>query len=339
MKRSHRKTIYTLAILLAIFFALLTSLNFKSKDILAINDQDFKLSLVDVLDDSNSYFDLVKVSAISSEHGLIEPEIEINITKEVDISNYLDSYNWDKKLLEDLLEANKEALDIYSQAFDKKVFQYALSANPDDISINLPIVAINSWRQLAYLSSIKAIYLARQGSIELALEEAMKSIVIAQQIEGSKNLLTITYLLALDMKKIGLKTFDFLSDNFELDFDLNQLANYYTLSNTDIFKTNYLVLKKSLTEDEISHSYYYKPNQTLELLYYAFRSQADRFKIPCWEEIPSAKPFKISSYTSIFTENVIGKLLVNNAVNEIAFQSMRRKRCELDHLINKIINK
>jgi hypothetical protein len=328
--------------------------NFQGEDSMPPNDDDLMLSRIEVLEDENSYFDLIKISAVSNHETVINPLIEINISKEIDIMNHLASYNWDQRLVEDLLEQNKEALDVYSDAASKNLFQYDLTANPDDISYDLPIVGINSWRQASQLSSIKAIYLMKQGHKERAFDEAMKSVIIGHNITESKNMLALVYLIGLAIKNTGLQTIEVLANNNSIPQEIlekhqNQLRNYYSKNNYDIFKVEYVLAKELLrdmrdfyffheiNEVFIDNDYYFKPNQSLGLFADFYREQTKRLNTLCSEELAEIEVWNAPIYKMYFIENLLGKLLVSLRTVD-AFSIVRDRKCDSENLLNETID-
>jgi hypothetical protein len=340
-------------VLLAFLFFLTIYLwhTFKGADDLSPNDDDLLLYKVVVPEHENSYFDLLKFSKVLDEEEVVDSLIEINIPDEIDVMNYLDSDDWDQEMVENLLEDNKEVLDVYSVAASKPVFQYDLTADPANIDHELPIVGLSDWKQAARLSSIKAIYLMKQGDQELALAEAMKSVIIGHQIEKSENLLLITYFVGMEMKKIGLEALQFLMSQDALSSEVlekyqNELRNYYSISNDSFFKAEYLVVKKGIinnfylsqenNETPLKNNYYYKPNQTLGLFADSYRLHIKRLNTPCDENLPEVEIWK-PSLIKYFNENLLGKVLVNVGSSAVSFANIRDRRCDIDALIDEIV--
>ncbi len=341
-----------------IFLLILISLvpyylhTFKGEDSLPPNDDDLMLSKIEVPEEENSYFDLIKLSAVLNNEDVVDPLVEINISNEIDIMNHLDSYNWDQTLVEDLLEKYKEVLDVYSDAASKPFFQYDLTANPDDISYNMPMVGMNSWREASRLNSIKAIYLMKEGYYEEAFDEAMKSVEIGYKIKESKNIPTIVYLIGLAIKNTGIETIQVLANNNSVPQEIlekyqNKLQNYYSKNNYDFFKIEYILAKellKDITESDffeeldkifVDNNYYFKPNQTLGLFADFYREQTKRFNTSCEEELTEIKSWNMPKYRMYFTENSVGKLL--SSFNSYTSHIHNRK-CIVENLLNETIN-
>jgi hypothetical protein len=333
------------SLILLFFLAIFLLHTFKGEDSLPPNDDDLLLYEVNIPENENSYFDLLKLSAALKQGKRIDPLIEIRVAEEIDIMNYLDSYSWDEKNVENLLEENREALDVYNAAAQKENFQFDLTANPLDISYDLPIIGVNSWKQVVRLSSIKAIYLMRQGYQDQAFDEAMRAIIIGDKIEESKNLPRLIYFVGIDIKKMGLETMQVLINLSPLSSEISEkyrhnLRNHYSKNNQDIFRVEYMVAKEALKDaiDEMSlkNSYYFKPNQTLELFADFFREQTERLNTPCEKDLPEFKVWKPGySIFIYFTENVFGKLLLST---NLTSAHTRDRRCQIDALIDETIN-
>jgi tetratricopeptide (TPR) repeat protein len=346
------------SIIIFVFLIILFSLipyylhTFKGEDSLPPNDKDLMLYKIEVLKEDNAYFDLIKLSAILDDEDMIDALIEVSISDEIDIMNHLDSYNWDQKLVEDLLEQNMEALEVYSEAASKTFFQYDLTANPAYISYKLPLIGMNSWREVSRLNSIKAIYLMKQGYYEEALDEAMKSVKIGYKIKESKNIPTIVYLIGLAIKNTGLETIQVLVINDSIPQEFlekyqNELQNYYAKNNYDFFKVEYVFAKESLKDmtdfyffqdidkSLLENNYYFKPNQTLGLFADFYRKQTERINTSCEEELTEIKVWNEPSYKMYFIENSVGKLLLS--FNSYP-SSIRDRKCMAENLLNETIN-
>lgn len=347
------KILIILIVVLVIFLFRIHSLlhTFKGNDVEPPYDDDLMLYKIDVPENENSYFDLMKFSAVLKYEEVLGPLVEIIIPDEINTLNYLESYNWDEDIVEDLLEENKEVLDIYSDAAQKPNFQYDLTANPDDISYNLPIVALSSWQEVSRLNSIKAIYLMKQGYQEKAFDQAIKSIIIGQKIKESINLPSLVYLTGLSIKETGLETLKVLVNYNSLTSDesdkyKNELKNYYSKNDHDIFKVEYIVAKESLNDvlsssynDEdykvlIENNYYFKPNKTLELFADYYREKTKRINTSCKIKFPEIEVWYPSKYEMLFTENSYGKFLVTTKT----YYGIRDRKCEIENLLDEIIN-
>ena len=153
----------------------------KGKDVLPVDDSKLQLQTINMPDEENAFYDLNKTQQ------LIDVK---NVPKEKRLtSDYLKSDEWDQEAVKQLLADNEEALQYFTAASIKGKFQLPDADSQSKISRDMPITPVNSWRELSYLSGVKAIYLAENGKSREALDEAFKSIIIGNAIENSQSLL------------------------------------------------------------------------------------------------------------------------------------------------------
>ncbi|HOY56005.1 MAG TPA: hypothetical protein PLH37_01060 [bacterium] len=361
-KRKWLQVVIWIVVVLIILIMLLGSITyflnlFCGQDSSLPNDQDLLLSMASVPREQNSYFDLLKLSSVSNEDTVTQPEIKINIPdgiKENEITTqYLESYNWNRNLISELIEKNTEVLETYNMAAKKDQFQYDLTADPKNINLNMPVIGLNGWRQISRISAIKAIYLMRQGNDELAFEEAMKSVIIGHKIEESKNVPLIAYLVGISMKKTGLETMQVLIRRSIAGPDIlthyqNEILKYQMANNSDPFKGEYMVQKNiilNLTPTDIKSflksealifpvtNFYYKPYQTLQIMIDHKRQQIARFERMCDDKTMPKLEYKPTfSWKLYFTENALGKILIS--LGDVALENVHIKKCAGDLMIN-----
>ena len=216
-----------------------------------VNDEDLLLPAVNVPKAENAYFDLIRLGGLAG----AKPEIQIEIPDGIDDLKFLDSFDWDINLIAETVNKNETALNIFSEASDKPQFQYDLTADPANIKSMMPVVAVNSWRQISRLSAIKAIYLLRSSAPDNAFAEAIKSVKIGHSIETSKNVPLITFLVGIAMKRTGIETVQALIAHASTTPDiLNkyqiELAKYSAPANPDPIKLEYMILKDKLRPEK-----------------------------------------------------------------------------------------
>ena len=317
------------------------------RDIPVPNDRDLLLSVVNIPKNENSYFDLVKLSDILDGETK-KSEIKIEIPTSINDMKYLESYDWDNDKIEELLNNNKEALFIYDIASRKPQFQYDFTSDPSNIKFPMPIVSLNPWRQISRISSIKAIYLMKQGNVEEAFSESFKSVIIGHNIESSKNIPLITYLVGIAIKKTGLETMQVLISNMSGPTEIlskyqNELKKYPSSNNGDIFRNEYTNNKKTfhllnpefsqgIEKEVLENNFYYKPNLTLEYFINHYRQFIEISNKPCSDRsiVTAVKPE--ISWKLYFTENAVGKTLSTLAV--VALNNVRDKKCNNEALLN-----
>jgi hypothetical protein len=313
----------------------------------AVNDQDLQLTAVDIPEEENSYFDLIKLSEIAGDQGK-KAEIIIDVPGKIDIEKYLESYDWEIEVIEGLVEKNKAALKVFSDAAQKPKFQSMTTAIPAAINSNMPLVGMNAWRRVSKINAINAIHLARIGEGETALEEAMKSVKVGYAIENSKNASLITYLIGLSIRRTGLETIKFLMEKKLVPATASEkyIDEFlkYQPNNIDSFKFEYLVMKMNLenlkngqdTDFEkpgimFKNNFYFQLKKTINLAAENYRQLIKNFTKPCGEAVLSTNEVPYFGWQSYLHENFIGKMLTD--MGKSALNSVRDKKCEADNLL------
>ena len=357
-KKRHWKKIVliTTGVIVLLIIALLSLprfLNLFAKDIAPIDDSDLSLKVVTVSNSENAYFDLIKL-----ENATYEPEGKSQI-----ILDMLAGKTWDDKVAEEVVSRNAQAFGYFAEAASKPKFQDPASADPANITPNTVLPKMNSWRTMARLSAIKAMYLAKQGKDKEAMDEALNSVSIGQKIQESQGSL-IEYLVAIAMKGIGLETVQKILPTSKLSSnDLKQyaqgLGKYYKNEDGLInsFKGEYRiqswsldaiasgnpeVLKEVVGEEgsgnpdianKVKDNYYFQPNKTKLLFADYARANIKSANEPCGEikatNIPKLAP---TNPAKLYTEeNAIGKIL--HDVVAASLTSVSTKKCEEDLLV------
>jgi len=328
-------------------------LNLFAKDITPINDSDLQLQKVLVTDKDNAYFDLIKLGNI-----IYEPKDKLQTILDMVVGK-----TWDNQVAEDIVSKNSQAFEYFAEAARKPKYQNPESADPANITPNMVLTPPNSWRQMARLSVIRALYLARQGKDKEVLDEALNSVNIGQKIQESQGSL-IEYYVAIAMKGVGLETVQKIIPSSKLtSTELKQYAQgldkFYKNENGLImaFKGEYYfqswaidsivsgdteVLKSVVGEEEsqnpeiakkIKNNYYFQPNKTKLLFAEYARANIKSANKSCGEikttevqKLVSTNPAKL-----YIEENAIGKIL--HDVIAINLTGVSTKKCQEDLLV------
>ena len=357
-KRRWKKIILiTIGVIVLLIIALLSLprfLNLFAKDIAPIDDSDLSLKVVTVSNNENAYFDLIKL-----ENAIYEPEGKSQI-----ILDMLAGKTWDDKIAEEVVSRNAQAFGYFAEAANKPRFQDPISADPANITPNAVLPKMNSWRTMARLSAIKAMYLAKQGKDKEAIDEALNSVSIGQKIQESQAPL-IEYIVAITMKGIGLETVQKILTTSKLSSnDLKQyaqgLGKYYKNEDGLInsFKAEYQIqswfldaiasgnpeaLKEVVGEEgsgnpdivnKVKDNYYFQPNKTKLFFADYARANIKSANESCGEikasEIPKLAP---TNPAKLYTEeNAIGKILHDIAAASLT--NVSTKKCEEDLLVS-----
>ena len=357
-KRRWKKIILiiiaVIIILIAALFSLPIFLNLFAKDIAPINDSDIRLKVDTVPDGDNAYFDLIKL-----ENVIYEPE-----GKSLIIFDMIAGRTWDDKLAEEIVSRNAQAFSIFSEAAHKPKFQDPISANPADVTPNAVLPKLSSWRLMARLSAVKALYLAKQGKDKEAMDEALNSTRIGQKIQESQASF-IEYLVAITMKGIGLETVQKILITSKLSSnDLKQyaqgLSNYNNNEDGLInsFKAEYQIklwyldaiasgnpegLNKLVGEGASGNpvlvymfkdNYYFKPNKTKLLFADYFRANIKKANESCSAITATDIPrlFPTNPAKLYVEENAIGKILHDVFVASLT--TINTKKCGEDLLVS-----
>lgn len=180
-----------MAILGALFFPKI--LHSFAKDIAPIDDSDLQLQKVSVPDQDNAHFDLIKLGSI----------IYFPKDKKRTIKDMTDGKTWDAQLAEEIVSRNIQAFECFTQAAHKPKYQNPELADPANITMTIEFPWIPFCGQMTEFSTIRALYLAKQGKDKEALDEALHSVHIGQKIQEAQGGL-IEHLVATNMKKAGL---------------------------------------------------------------------------------------------------------------------------------------
>jgi hypothetical protein len=318
----------------------------KGKDMPPVEDSNLQLQTINLSKEENAFYDLNKLYDTEKHQELISLK-NIPAGKQL-VSDYLKSDGWDQKVVEQLLTDNKDALQYFTDAAAKGVFQLPDADSQSKIFSDMPVTPLNNWREASRLSGVKAISLAKNGNDKEALDEAFKSIIIGNAIENSQGLLTDTGLNVLQ------KVISIIPQDSPLlaEYKL-KLENYQTKGNSAPFITEYLVSKQAWDDIDqggnnrfgmfskilIKNKFYYKKNLTLSYYFDFYNKLAIEAKKDCPEvkkvqglSIPLEKNNLIKMY---FTENVIGKYYAE--IPELALNNVLEKKCATENKLKETI--
>jgi hypothetical protein len=370
--RRHRKLSYflllpisILVILVILYFSLPTILHYVAgKDSPAPNDQDLQLKKISIPDSQNAYFDLIK---LSDKQDGTKAEIKMTSPQGFSSIDIVNGKGWNQTLVEQAIEQNGAALDIFSAAAEKPKYQEPLNADPALITLDRELIAMNGWREAARLSVIKSELLSRQGKGLEAMDEALKSVKVGYLMEESQATL-INYLVGMAIKNSGLKM---VQQNLRFrQYTNDELNNYaqileqYKGTNEGIknafkgeYKTQTLAIdaitqhpdqywnddsgleteKKKLVKKTYNH-WLFKPNQTKNIFADYTKGQiikADQGFCIGTENVDLLAPQPTNIFNAIslpLTENIVGKTL--HDVIAVSLDSVFTKKCSQDALFS-----
>lgn len=331
-------------------------LNIITEDIPPINDADLQLHQVTIPDSDNAYFDLEKIKDViyfPSENSQI-------------IRDMIDGKTWDDAVAEEIITKNAQALIYFSEAASKPLFQDPALGDLENYSFDAATPALATWRQVAQISAVNAIYLAKQGKDKDAMDQALLSAQIGQKIQESQSSL-IEFLVALAMKELGLETLQSVLATSKLSsIELKQytslLDKYYknegglisafiaeylgetlwikeiTSGNqelineiNDAIDTNkYITIENT---GEFTNNYYFRPNESKLIIAENIRKHIQSVTAPCGEIVPiDIEPLAPTNIVLlILEENAIGKIL--HDVSAASMTDVSIRKCEEDLLV------
>lgn len=340
---------YAAAILLIRFVVPVVLNTFWGEDIAPINDSSMQLSVIDLPQAENSFYDLAKIKDVIN-------LANVPADKRLAI-DFISSDTWDNSKVEALLNDNILTLQYFSDAASKQKFQSPETANPDAISQE--IVEMNSWRQAARLNCIKSIWLAKNGEEEEALKVGITVIAVGDSIEKSQANL-ITYLVGMALKKDALDTLQKVLSISNIDEQTrleykNKLATYSLSNNSSIWKFEYLSRKNAIIgfatgKYDLSETpapeyitlktgYHFKPNLSIKELFSYYSKLINDAKNPCilnnrkTSEINIKLSPKLKWY---FTENAINKILMSTS--DLALKQVLVNKCKIQEKYLKILS-
>ncbi len=315
------------------------------------------LSKVTVPDRSNGYFSLSKLT----NETVFVPESNKNIYTEY--TNYAKPVSWNQNLVDSVLQKNAQPLAALSDAASKQYFQFPKYADPGNIGSGMEQYPLEAYEKLARIQAIQALSLARQGKTNEALAEAAKlttlghhiivghnslpgnMLGIAVQRLGSETMLQILQLGSPGKGALlnALKKVDESSTTQEGYADAVRFEYAYVVGSIGASVSAQLQrdIDRMATEGFITrsvakyakHGYYYKPNQTKDLFTELFTAELSRVGQECTMRTSTgSKAHKVQGWRTVFTENVVGKLLFS--AYDSSLGGVFAKQCQNDLALN-----
>jgi hypothetical protein len=327
----------------------------KGKDIPPADDLNLQLQTINLPEEENAFYDLNKLYDTEKHQELVSLK---NIPKGKQlVSDYLNSDEWNQEVVTQLLTDNEYVLQYFTDAAAKGVFQLPEADSQSKISSDMPVTAMNTWREVSRLSGVKAIWLAKNGKNKEALDEASKSIIVGTAIENSQGLL-ITHLVGIGIKDSGLdilqKVISIIpKDSLMLSEYKLKLENYQAKGNSAPFIAEYLVSKQALDNLEqgrgnqfgsiskilIKNKFYFKKNLTISYYSDFYNKLAIEAEKDCSEVEKvqqSMEPLvKGSLIKMYFTENLVGKRFVE--IPDTALNNILEKKCATEKKLKETI--
>ncbi len=335
------------------------------EDSALIDNSSLLLNKVSVADGDNAFFDLDQIT-----NEMIKvPEFPGG---DKFLSVYTDTnkiINWDQKLVDRVLNDNKEVLSLFDKASDKNNFQVPSVADPANIKFDGEIPRMNTWRDAGMIQAINAVDLAKKGKTTEALAEALKINKMGHMIISGGNNSFIGVLVGIALKNLGSKTIIYILQNNSIKNEvLFSAINNLNNINQDVegyknsLKFEYLIIIDGINKvtknadgvaeglvngknissnkvDLLKYGYYYKINQTKNLYTELYKNQLSMVGTSCSgsnidNEMKSTYDSLINKSTDklVFEENLLGKSMFYSRGS--VFGTTLNKICQVDLLSN-----
>ena len=346
-----------IAVLILVIIVIIIPLSLsivKGRDLLPVDDSKLQLQTINLPYEENAFYDL-SYDFEASEKNLIDTK-NIPQGKQL-VFDYLESDEWNQEAVKQFLADNEEALHDFSAAADKGKFQLPYTDEPSKISRDIAVTPLNGWREMSRLSGVKAIWLAKNGQDQEALNEAFKSIIVGNAIENSQSLL-ITHLVGISIKDNGLdilqKVISIIPRNSLVLLEYkSKLENYQAKGNSAPFSIEYIVWKQGLDESIqinntdlgivtkilMKNKFYFKRNLTTSYLFDFYNQLATEASKDCSEVKKvktSAMPLEENNLVKMyFTENLVGKRFIE--IPDTALNNVLEKKCATETKLKETI--
>jgi hypothetical protein len=317
------------------------------RDIPPVDDSKLQLEGINIPEEENAFFDL------NYDAQAFQTLIKLNKLPEDKqlVSDYLKSDEWSQDVVEQVLIENEKALEDWTQAAAKGSFQLPYTDNISKISRDIPVTPFNIYRDISRLSGIKAIWLAKDGKYQEALDEALKSIIVGNSIENSQGPL-IAYLVGISIKDNGLdvlqKVITIIPQDFQIPSKyLSELEKYRAEKNSSPFIIEYMAWKEGLDKSTFSSNpdltklekmlmknrFYYKENLTISYYFNFYNNLVIESEKNCENiekvEWPIVKLERDNLLRMYFTENSVGKFFTY--FPEEAFNNVLERKCATEN--------
>ncbi|MFH1188963.1 MAG: hypothetical protein V1652_03935 [bacterium] len=301
------------------------------------NDRDLQMTVVQISDEENAFFDLQKAHKILSIPEEMLPTLQEHARGEV----------WDQSFVDMILAQNKLTLSFFEAASEKGRFQIPMYSDPSNPHHVSDIDFLSTF-SVIHVAEINARSHANKGEDSLALEEAFRIVRIGYLIEMSRNS-KVEHAFGGTVRETGLALIRDLTQTSKLPTqDLQRYAQKlgaYSDTSLGLLRTlneEYLIIKKALDDfsptvfetkenysspfalfgeiqtnhDNLS-SFHYKPHKTQRLLAQSFRDAMNRVREECGIAIFNGKiesTFDVVFIHPLLTENSVGKTFLSRSV-------------------------
>ncbi len=356
------KLIKIIILLLSVVFAVgvVSYLGFRiyisanSGDVLLRDDFYLNPQSAEVSDEKNAWFDLKEAEKL-----MYYPEEDDEMIKKMAIGEV-----WNDEIAEKIIENNKKTYKYIDIAVTKDFFVNPsvqnLSLQDYNTDLLMETIAVRKLNRL-YLINAKSDLL--HGKKDVGIDKIAKNIDFGEILRNSSfGISMVDYLFGLGVAKT---TYEFMEntlptlnitkdDAIFLHNKLELTKNHDELEN--IYRIEYFIMRNALNDialgdyievetydypqfENLSHTFYFKKNMTKNDLANEFDRLIENSHRDCNDLVTFEKKLDIknaSKFRSYFTENAIGKILVD--VISDTNQKFQKKICETDDQVSSLQN-
>ncbi len=323
-----KKILVGLAVIVGLIGVLFTGfrifLALNSGDIGKPDDSVLRPSSVIVPKEENAFYDLKQAA-----DSLVLVKADEQVV--LDMSN---GKNWNDALANKIVNDNTAAFAAFDRASWKKSYQdTAVQVDPKTLNADTELTSTSKVRQVAQVSVIKSMLLFRQGKEKEAFDNTLNILYVGQMLENSPRTNLIGFLVGMSIKGRGIKNIQTMAQTRRLSSgELKAYASKIekfkgnTMGLQEAFRMEYTKEDNTREQALLKSNYYYKPNETQKLFIDLYQGYVDSSVRLCSEIRPHSIQVERSVVGVLFTENAIGKILVDVLGSSLNGAFM--KRCE-----------
>ncbi|MBC7327838.1 hypothetical protein H5T87_06955 [bacterium] len=329
------------------------------RDIPPVNDSDLRLTIVEIPQEQNAYYDF--------QEAINRMRIDVSQEKLSDMIRGRASL----KEIQNLLRQNEEIFPLIDKGLKLPYFQSPNLADPTQVDLNVNCPEYDKLRDLARLCVVKARFLLSQKKEKLAFDWLFNIVKMGQMLEDSPRPILITYLAGEAIKEIGVSAMrDFIPKSSLPSDILKEYAKQLLEFKESVAglkragKMEYLAFVNSLTQlekglgDELilkgrerrwdenmgflargrEIKWFYKPNKVRKILADRYRGlmfNADKLykdiNLPRWHK--EWKRIELQKgLSSVLGENFIGRIMLELHIYPV--QQVFVHKCDIDFSIS-----
>jgi hypothetical protein len=307
------------------------------------------LDVVNIPDEENAYFDILELN-------------KLKLYKTIDDSSkLLEAEKLDLVQTKELFVNNKEALEILNNFSIKKFYQSPDLANPKVTSFDSREISYTKLRESVRILALKAKYELEIRNEGQSYKDTKIILDIGQKMTSSQCVL-IEYLVGLSINKKGLESIARITKQTNNHSLLNtidkELENYKPQVNKSVFKDDYIKAKNTISKSDFldtlaswnpnnkywnflseilyNNNFYYKQNETLNIIAKNTRQKVDNYQKKCSEKNIKEDVIygDFNTFFMLTNRNSFGQSLSD--FSKMQLSSVKDKRCENENIFLEI---